>query len=242
MQRFVLTAVVALLLCWQVGATAPQPRAGQRALQPLQALVGEWNGVGQPRRGNTQGAWTEKNTWKWQFSSGPAALTFQANRGKYFSSGRLTAAKDGRTYRLQATGTVDKQAHIYTGNLNAQNVLVLKAEAPKDGLPARISMRFVASDKRLIVLYERQSALSSRYVRLSEVGYTRRGSNFGKTTEPNECIVTGGRGTIAVTFEGKTYYVCCGGCKDYFEENPAAVLAEYRARQAAAKEGASSQP
>ena len=46
-------------------------------------------------------------------------------------------------------------------------------------------------------------------------------------------MVTGGEGTIAVTHDGKTYYVCCTGCRDYFNENPAEVLAEYRERKAA---------
>lgn len=36
----------------------------------------------------------------------------------------------------------------------------------------------------------------------------------------NECIVTGGLGTIAVSYKGQTYYVCCSGCKEAFEENP----------------------
>jgi YHS domain-containing protein len=32
--------------------------------------------------------------------------------------------------------------------------------------------------------------------------------------------VTGGLGTIAVSYKGQTYYVCCGGCKDAFEADP----------------------
>ena len=46
-----------------------------------------------------------------------------------------------------------------------------------------------------------------------------------------ECVVTGGLGTIEVSFEGKTYYVCCTGCRDYFNDNPKEVLAEYFARK-----------
>ncbi len=46
------------------------------------------------------------------------------------------------------------------------------------------------------------------------------------------CIVTEGRGTIPVTYGGKTYYVCCSGCKDLFEEEPEAILAEAAERKA----------
>ena len=40
------------------------------------------------------------------------------------------------------------------------------------------------------------------------------------------CIVTEGRGTIQVSHKGKTYYVCCSGCKDLFTKDPEAILAE----------------
>ena len=65
---------------------------------------------------------------------------------------------------------------------------------------------------------------------MSEVGYTRRGSDFGKRANFVECIVSGGKGTIPVVFEGKKYYVCCGGCRDYFRDNPEEVLREYHQR------------
>ena len=41
-----------------------------------------------------------------------------------------------------------------------------------------------------------------------------------------ECIVTGGKGTIALTHKGQTYYVCCSGCKGVFDDDPDAVIAE----------------
>jgi YHS domain-containing protein len=47
--------------------------------------------------------------------------------------------------------------------------------------------------------------------------------------------VTGGLGKIQVSFGGNTYYVCCTGCRDAFNENPAKMIAEYKARKAAGK-------
>ena len=82
----------------------------------------------------------------------------------------------------------------------------------------------------MIVLYEKKVG-GDRFARISEVGYTREGSNFGKGTNYIECIVTGGVGTMAVTHQGKTYYVCCTGCRDYFNDDPEAVIAEYRQRK-----------
>ena len=47
-----------------------------------------------------------------------------------------------------------------------------------------------------------------------------------------ECVVTGGKGTMAVSFKGQTYYVCCSGCKQAFDDDPEGVIAEYKARVA----------
>ncbi|MBV9126060.1 MAG: YHS domain-containing protein [Planctomycetes bacterium] len=47
-----------------------------------------------------------------------------------------------------------------------------------------------------------------------------------------ECIVTGGLGTIPVSYKGITYYVCCTGCKQAFEDNPEKILKEAAKRKA----------
>ena len=105
-------------------------------------------------------------------------------------------------------------------------------QAPQD-MPQRITLRVVAGGDRLVMLLERKSAISERYARLAEVGYTRKGSEFGKGTSQPECVVTGGLGTMQVTYQGQMYYVCCAGCRDLFEQKPAEILAEYRDRKAA---------
>ena len=43
----------------------------------------------------------------------------------------------------------------------------------------------------------------------------------------NECIITGGLGMIPVSYNGKTYYVCCSGCRDEFNANPKKYVKEY---------------
>ena len=109
----------------------------------------------------------------------------------------------------------------------------MQVETPVDGLPDRIQVRLAAEGKRLVVLYERRQG--SRFARLAEVGFTRRGSGFGTGSNVVECVVTGGEGAIPVRFEGKTYYVCCSGCKEYFDNDPAKAMKEYRERKAEEK-------
>jgi len=236
-----LTAVVLLLLiatsyAEPVSKSAPADRDVQKAaLAKVQALVGQWRGTGQPQRGSNKGAWIEQADWAWKFSDSGAVLSAKVSDGKYFRAIQVQAGEKPGEYRLVATLPDDKTEAIYRGVLDGEDKLVLTAEQPSELVPARISLRFVAGGDRLLVLYERKSSLGEQLVRLAEVGYTRQGSGFGKGSNGPECVVTGGLGTIAVTHEGKTYYVCCTGCRDYFNENPTEVLAEYSARKAAEK-------
>ena len=123
----------------------------------------------------------------------------------------------------------------YAGSQAEDGQLVLSAEKPPADLPDRISLRIVASGDRLVMLYERRSNISDRFTRLAEVGYTKKGSAFGQGGGQPECVVTGGLGTITVTYKGESYFVCCTGCRDMFQEDPAGVLADYRERKAAEK-------
>ncbi len=49
----------------------------------------------------------------------------------------------------------------------------------------------------------------------------------GTGGKKNECIVTGGTGTMTVTYNGMTFYVCCSGCRDEFNANPKKYVDEY---------------
>lgn len=207
-----------------------QETAGREALVPLQYLVGGWRGVGQVSRGSTKGSWTEKADWAWQFGKSGSALVAKVEDGKYFRELKLVPGKDG-AFDLKGTTAEGKEVQ-FTGQRDEEEKLVLAATDAVDDLPQRVTIRSVANGDRLLVLYERKTP-SKAWQRLGEVGSTRIGSGFGQGTTMRECVVTGGLGTIAVTYEGKTYYVCCTGCKELFDENPAEVLAEYRARKEA---------
>jgi hypothetical protein len=224
-------AVMALVL----GAAAPgdldgQRLADQQALAPLQALVGQWRGVGQPQRGSNRGAWTEESDWAWRFSNKGAVLAFSAPSSQLLVSGELaTSDQDGEFVLLAQMKTGQKVR--YLGRRDEHGVLTLFADDAPVEAPARLTLRFVADGKRLVVLHERRTG-ADRFTRLAEVGYTRKGSGFGQGASFIECIVTGGLGTIPVTHQGKTYYVCCTGCRDLFQDDPEGVLADYETRKA----------
>ena len=67
--------------------------------------------------------------------------------------------------------------------------------------------------------------------RSGEVGYTREGAKLASSDQTGpECVVSGGVGTIKVSYKGETYFVCCTGCRDAFNDDPETFLTEYKAR------------
>ncbi len=232
-----LTVLSALILA---ADDAPKPAASgldaqKGQLARLQGLVGSWKGVASPLRGSTKDSWVEKADWAWKFEGKSASLAVQIGDGKYFSTAELKPAKKDGEYVLAAKTADGKGTINYEGELDKDEKLTLLAKDAPEGMPKRISFRFVADGARLIVLLEGSSAIGDGYARLAEVGYTRKGSGFGKGSTGPECVVTGGYGSLEVSYKGQKYFVCCTGCRDYFNDNPEEVLADYKARKEAEK-------
>ena len=53
---------------------------------------------------------------------------------------------------------------------------------------------------------------------------------FADVPKGPECIVSGGLGTMKVSYNGKEYWVCCSGCRDEFKENPEKYIKEVEAK------------
>lgn len=234
-----IAALLAVASLWPGPAIAAEEsaelRADKAALAPLQAYIGQWRGVGLPKRGSNQGAWTEQADWSWHFSEGRAELVATLEPNKYFQRLQVQPASTADAFVLLAApvGAGDDAAKVrFTGKLQEGVLTAVADDAMGEG-PARITVRLIAGGDRMLVLYEKRLA-EDAFGRLAEVGSTRKGSGFAKSaTSGPECVVTGGLGTIAVEHEGKTYFVCCSGCQDLFNEDPVGVLADYRERKAA---------
>ena len=220
------------------GADGPTSASNdKKALSALQAYVGEWRGVGQLKRGSSQGAWTEESEWAWHFEKGRGELLGQLAGDKYYLQLQLQTGEKPGQFVLLATptesGSDDAKPAIEQFNgSRIDGALVLSAKYPKEDRPARVSIRLVAGGDRMLVLYEKR--LGETYTRLAEVGSTRKGSSFAQSVVSGpECVVTGGLGKIMVEHKGQKYYVCCTGCRDLFLDDPEAVLEEYHERKVA---------
>lgn len=198
--------------------------AAQEALKPYGSLVGKWRGTGQPERGKVKGAWREEAAWAWKLSKQDAALAATIERGKYLKSLELRPGLQPKTYTLAAV-LADGKSRTFQGSADGKKSLVLTAEgAGGDGV-RRITLTPL-HESRLLLKLEGRDPAGRSYHQLGEVGYTRDGIAFAAGESGPVCIVTEGRGSMTVSYKGKTYHVCCSGCRDLFNENPEAVLAE----------------
>lgn len=212
----------------------PEAKAAvQAGLEEFNGLIGGWRGAAQPVRNSTRGAWTEKAEWVWEIKKDAVSLRYEIKDGQALHSARLTYDPEAKLYHLTAS-LPDKSMRDYTGKLDG-NKLILDSQPDADGMVHRMTVTQL-NEKRTLVLFEKRPAAGERYSRVVEVGYTREGTTLAVegAGEP-ECIVSGGKGTMQVSYKGKNYWVCCTGCRDAFNDDPEGILAEAAERAAKKK-------
>ena len=227
-------AAVLAILAVSGPATADRPKAkpAREALKPFNLLVGTWRGTGTPEgtmEERQKGHWTETVSWEWQFKGDDAWLTVAFEKGKYFARGELRYLPARDRFELTLT-TVGKDTLTYVGELKGKQ-LALERPVPDAKLVERLTFNLL-HDNRVTYRLETRSATGTALTRKYLVGLTKEGEAFADVgRSERECIVSGGRGTIAVSHEGKTYYVCCSGCRDEFRADPAKYVKEWEAQR-----------
>ena len=231
----VLVAVLGRALAEEKSPAAADLASQKAALAEFNSLIGKWNGVGQPRRGSNQGAWQEQAEWIWDFADHGVAVRVDVSKGTIAKTLRLTFDPETKEYAGSLT-TADGASESYRGKFEKDGVLVLTT--PSGDEIRRITITRL-NPKRTLVLFEKRAASQASFNRVAEVGYTRDGTRLAtSSTSGPECIVTGGEGTMEVKYKGQTYYVCCSGCKQAFEDDPEGVIAEAAERRKREKEKA----
>ena len=217
-------------ICLHAGTDAV-PRPPKEALQPFNDLIGSWKGTGTPEGTKQQkqaGFWSETISWSWQFEKEDAWLTVAFGQGKYFKNGTLRHLPAQDAYRLTVT-TVDKKSLVFDGTLKDRILTVERVD--DDSKEAQRLVFRLIHNNRFLYDYETKPDGKPVFTRRYQVGATKEGVPFATGSAGPECVVTGGLGTMAVTYKGQTYYVCCSGCRDAFNDNPEKIIKEYEARK-----------
>lgn len=228
------------------GTTAPVDSAekvesARVALKPLQILIGNWNGT-------SRKAILDQPNWVWDLKTDPKqpALRVKSEKGQYIRDGRLTFFPASQEYEFTSTDGDGKQ-RVFRGNFSQevqdvpgddkklQRTYKLELTEPKpdaDGEQWRMVISQQENNRYILELDRKRG--SGQYIRVDTINTQREGTSFAVSdTDYGEktCVVSQGLGTTAVSFKGKSYWVCCSGCKAAFEDDPERWVAKFEALQ-----------
>lgn len=230
--RMITLAALALGLFALADATAQDKKEGKKpkpedvakakkALLEVQDFIGLWNLEGTQKAGGKTEAWKEKVSWGWKFKDGDAWITvdFAEGKGKYFKDGTLKYDIEKKKYLLALTA-VDKSEHLFEGDLLRGGGLKLERKDAKTGDVHRLTMNTLAEGIRFQLKHEKQEGGKGLFASVYAMNGNKDGESIAGTSKKPECIVSGGAASIAVSYQGKQYFVCCTGCRDEFNATP----------------------
>lgn len=215
--------VAGLLVGTALIAADPEDGEIPAAFAPFEYMVGSWKGTGVPTANRVRG-WPEKHMWAWKFVKGkPVGMTVSLEGDKILTKGLLSYDAAGKRYVLEGTDP-DGKPVSFSGTLDAKGrTLTLDRAVAKDQPRERLVM-FPNSDQiRYTINHSQQEPGAPQFKVVTEIKLGKEGESFaagGAATEGPKCILTGGAATMTVSYQGKTYPVCCTGCRDEFNDNP----------------------
>src|SRR5947209_1496512 len=95
----------------------------------------------------------------------------------------------------------------------ASKALVLdRVGAPAAGVKDRLTIRPNANRIRYVLDFDQKEPGAPQYKRVISVNLGKEGESFaagGSAADLPKCILTGGAATMSVTYQGKSYPICC---------------------------------
>jgi hypothetical protein len=222
------------------------------ALRPFNTLLGDWEG--KTRKQFEGFARVDNLKWLWDFKKDRAqpSVAFHSDKSPYFQSGWITYLPEKEAFRL-TTESPEKEVRVYEGTwtemgepkqesdgkkLQWSFKLRLTQVEPAEGEQYQVELALQENNRYHLAL-SKKPPRGSQFVQLDVVGTQRKNTSFAVADSDNpgpKCIVSGGLGTSSVTYQGKTYYVCCSGCAAAFEEDPERWIAKKAKQDAEKKE------
>jgi hypothetical protein len=211
-------------------AQQQQPKkTAKEGLQDLHDLIGTWKCTGNPTVGTKEERdkfWQEKIAWQWQFKDKDVWLSADLSKGKYYSKFLVRYLPQSDAYKLEATTAADSSKTLeFSGKLERRKLTFERTDDK-----TRQNQRLVFSllhHNRYVLTYEERQPEARSFQQLYKVGSTKEGVPFATVDKGPECVVSGGLGTMTVVHKGKTYYVCCSGCRDAFRDDPEKYVREF---------------
>lgn len=191
----------------------------KKGLQALNDFVGQWNGDGKsaPTKPKKE-SWAETLEWGWRFKGDDVWMTWKLKDGKLFKSAELRYMPDKKNFQLTTIDAKDQKT-VYDGKVEKE-IVTFDHVDPTTKEQHRIKINVAGDGVRLNMVVSHAGEGKKIQTQDYQVGYSMEGASLGAKEKKQECIVSGGLGTGTVSYKGQTYYVCCSGCRDAFNENP----------------------
>lgn len=214
------------------------------ALKPIQIMLGKWQGL------IRKASRSEMHNWVWDLKTDPVfpALVLSIPDGEFFNSARLTY--DPRIEKFLMT-TVDEEEvkRSFTGEFVAEpkdvpsedgktveRTFQLELTENEDsGRGTRFQYVFKQQHNNRYLVDVNRARGKAKFSQFDVIGSQRDGVSFAKADDDygdKTCIISGGLGTSTVNYKGRTFYVCCSGCKAAFEDEPERWIARLEAQKA----------
>ncbi len=228
--RFIASLGYCCLFVSLCQATSLAADESKEALQKLQEFVGQWKASGGPDgRSKSVPIWSETIEWGWKFKSEDVSLVMKITGGKYLKGGELRYISDKKIYQLDAVDIKGNKL-VFTGKF-AKDILTLERLDKKSDERQQLIMNTAAEGIRFLYRFKKAEEGRTLFTGVYIVQATKEGESLGAAQKKNECVVSGGAGTMTVSFKGETFYVCCSGCADAFKETPEKYIAEFKAKK-----------
>jgi len=232
MKRLFVCLAITLVAATAAPTAEAKKKTAKEGLQELHDLIGSWKCTGNPLTGSKEEQrekfWQEKIAWQWKFDDKDVRLTADLTKGKHYSKFVIRYLPDKGAYQLEAT-TAAKKTLTFTGKLDRKK-LAFERTDQKTKQGERLVFQLLHHN-RYVLYFEERPADGKSFTQLYRVGSTKEGVPFASVDKGPECVVSGGLGTMPVTHKGKTYYVCCSGCRDAFREEPEKYIKEFEERK-----------
>ncbi len=214
----------------------------KKALKPIQVVLGQWHGIIDKSKEYEDLNWI----WDWKTDRAQPALTMKTvGDGVHFKSVRLTYLTDEEQFQMTIEDK-DGQKRVLQGVFTEEpsdKPGEDKKQTPQRTYKLKLTENGDAKDRWQVVMNQQENnryllelskARGKNFVRFDTIATQREGTSFAindSDFKEKTCVISQGLGTIQVSHKGKSYWVCCTGCKAAFEEDPEKWIAKFEAMQ-----------